>query len=358
MQIQTIQLHNFRCFSQLQLTFDAPLVLLSGLNGTGKTSVLEALHYACYLRSFRTHLPRELLHFEQPHFFIKIGIQADLIQHEIQVGFSGKKKMVKVDQKSVSSYKELLHYYRTVTLTEDDLIIVKGGPEERRLFLDQAILLENPDYGTQIKQLRHIVQQRNALLMQRSSTTDLQLLWTEQLWHSSQAIQKVRETFLMDLISRVQNLLDSWFDNTIQINAQYRPRAMLPEQSYAEFVATNDTLFIQELAMQRSLFGAHLDDFILSFRGKISKLYASRGQQKLVILLLKIAQLQRLVASKGQTIFLLDDFMNDFDPLTAERLLALLLGLESQLIFTSPAGKGFFDEKLLNRQCQHHILST
>ena len=106
------------------------------------------MHYLCYLRSFRTHLPQELVQFGQDNFFIKARLEngnaAD--GYDLQVGFSNKKRLVKVNNKSIASYKELLDYYRIVTITEDDLGLIKDGPEERRLFIDQAIMLADPEF--------------------------------------------------------------------------------------------------------------------------------------------------------------------------------------------------------------------
>ncbi|HSW73657.1 MAG TPA: AAA family ATPase, partial [Candidatus Limnocylindria bacterium] len=135
MQLTQLYLKNFRCFADKTITFESPLVLIEGNNGSGKTSLLEALHYLCYLRSFRTHSPRDLLFFGHETFFIKaLCEQSGTVaqNHEIQVGFSHKKRLVKIDQRAVSSYKELMDYYRIVTLTEDDVVLIQGGPDVRR----------------------------------------------------------------------------------------------------------------------------------------------------------------------------------------------------------------------------------
>ncbi len=82
------------------------------------------------MRSFRTHIPRDLIAFGSDNFFIKVGIVGDdTYEHELQIGFSGKKRLIKLDQKALTSYKELTNYYRVVTITEDDLLLIKSGPE-------------------------------------------------------------------------------------------------------------------------------------------------------------------------------------------------------------------------------------
>lgn len=112
-----------------------------------------------------------------------------------------------------------------------------------------------------------------------------------------------------------------------------------------------------ENVFKRSLFGAHLDDFSIEFCHKTSRAFASRGQQKLIIMLIKIAQMQEIIAKNGPTLFLLDDFMTDFDQQKGTILLSHMLELKSQLIFTSPVSSGYFEEFLHNHGAQRIILT-
>ena len=77
MRIASVRLRNFRCFSSLDLDFESPIVLIHGLNGSGKTSLLEALHYACYIRSFKTHVPKEMIHEDADEFRITLNLISD-----------------------------------------------------------------------------------------------------------------------------------------------------------------------------------------------------------------------------------------------------------------------------------------
>ena len=133
----------------------------------------------------------------------------------------------------------------------------------------------------------------------------------------------------------------------ISISFEYKPKKIDFADSYADFMGKVDDLRQSELRFRRSLFGAHLDDLVIKFQSKKSKNYASRGQQKLVVLLLKAAQLKNLTKKRGKAVFLLDDFMTDFDEKKAALLAKFLVSLDCQLIFTSPAKSGFFDELLL-----------
>jgi len=162
--IEKIQLNQFRCFDNATIDLDNPIVLIEGDNGTGKTSLLEALHYTCYLRSFRTHLQKELVRGNENTFFVKVLLRNQDLHHNVQVGFSHTKRVVRIDGKAISSYKELMDYYRIISITEDDIELIKGAPELRRDFLDSALFLIDPDFLQKIKKLRKIVENRNGLL--------------------------------------------------------------------------------------------------------------------------------------------------------------------------------------------------
>ena len=332
MRIQHIALKNFRCFQDCSFAIEKPLVLITGQNGSGKSSLLEAIHYACYLRSFRTHLPRELIQFEAGNFFIKMSIDQDLVPYTLHVGCSGAKRLVKIDEKIITSYKDLTKQYRIITITEDDLLIIKGGPEQRRLFIDQAVALAFPDYISELKKYRHILDNRNALLAKGYYEGDMFTLWTQQVWHFSKSIQAQRSIFLEQLQQQTNKLLHAWFDDTITIHLTYQPKKVLYD-TFERFMmyANNNDLFAQEHRFKRSLFGVHLDDIAIEFCSKTSRSFASRGQQKLVLVLLKIAQMELILAHKGSAIFLLDDFMTDFDPVRSKILLGILQTMNNQL---------------------------
>lgn len=357
MHLKQLHLKNFRCFADRTLTFDNRIVFIEGLNGTGKTSLLEALHYLCYLRSFRTHSPRELLQTGQGTFFIKALFEGDLENTEIQAGFSGAKRLVKVNQKSICSYKELLDVYRVVTLTEDDLALIKEGPELRRIFIDQLILLHDHSYLAKLKQVRHIANNRNRLLMGRSITNHtLYMVLTQQLWQSSHEVQQMRRAALAQLATTASQLLTNHVDPNLKIALTYKSKYEHGE-SCQEFMDTHPTLLADEQRHGRSLFGAHLDDIVITFQDRHSKSFASRGQQKLMVLLLKIAQLQELVAKRGPTLFVLDDFMTDFDEQRVATMLSLLEHLNTQLIFTAPTNRNGLGDQLAARGGQRIILT-
>lgn len=346
MQIRSLELKNFRCFPALRQTFDGQLTLIQGCNGSGKTSLLEALYYGCYVKSFRTHKSGEVARSGGQAFFLKIVLEEqDGQEHTITVGFDQGKKEVKVDGKVVESYKELVNLYRVVAITEDDLLLIKGEPEIRRTFLDQVLLTQNPAYSLRVSSYRALLKQRNALLSAPANPDPRVLeLWTEKLWTLAEEIRKERRSTLADLAREANALIAAHFDELGELAVTY---CLSEENLLGEHNGVSTpgawlrTFTERERIARRTLFGPHLDDiaFELKRAGGIlpCKQYASRGQQKLLAVILKLAHLA--LVGKNGAIVVLDDFMTDFDPQRAQVLLGLLKNYQTHLFFTSPLGK-------------------
>lgn len=332
MQITAIEIKNFRCFASFKHIFNGPLTIIEGPNGSGKTSLIEALHYMCYGKSFRTHNTQDLSHLESNAFFVKISIKNGTEQHNIQIGYSEDKRAIKVDGKKIDAYKDLIQHYRTITITEDDILIIKGAPEFRRTFLDQSLLLHQPAYAAYLKEYRKVLKQRTALLLSDAAwSQESYIIWTEKLWNIAQNIQTFRIQFLEQLECEVQALIQQFFPELPLVQLIYKKAT--PIETVQAWMALSQG---RERQTRRTLFGPHIDDFDIIWGQNPAKMYASRGQQKLLAVLIKVTHCFLL---NKQAIVLLDDFMTDFDDNRACSLLDLFLKKQVHLICTVPSKK-------------------
>ncbi len=322
------------------------MVVIEGDNGSGKSSLLEALHYACYLRSFRTHVGRELVNFDQDHFFIQVDFEelGQAATNQIQIGFSKNTKLVKFNGKPIHSYKDIIDHYRIISAAEEDVQLVKGSPDERRTFLNQALMLESSDFIAGMRRYRQILGNRNNLLMQAgylSSSTKEQLsVWSKQLWEQARLIANARIAYLKTLEGHINGLVGKYFsteDLALTVHFTYQQKNLPADESFDEFWQRHEqSLLSDEVRFRRSLFGAHLDDFQIEFRRRKAKVYASRGQQKLVVFLTKVAQVKILQEHGKPVALLLDDFLTDFDREVLSRCLAVLADCTCQIFVTCP----------------------
>lgn len=331
MQIQKFTAKNFRCFKDFSLDFKAPAILLLGENGSGKTSIMEALHYLCYLKSFRSSSPKDLIHIDSDNFFIKLDFDD---REPVQVGFSQSKRQVKISNKSINSYKELMDHFCVITLTEDDLFLVSGGPEFRRSLIDQQVLLHDPSFIKTYSDYKKILDNRNSLIKSGSFSNENYRLWTDKLIEVGNKIKKSRKQQLLVLNEQVLELTKGYFPE-LEINFDYYDKI-------GQFLNSEDLLnqkpdlISQERRFSRSLIGPHLDDFIIKINNQLAKTFASRGQRKLITLLIKAAQANYFGKNKKGLIFLLDDFLTDFDKNKIKVSTQMLNSISCQLVFSCP----------------------
>lgn len=338
--ITTVTLKNFRCFKHATFDFTGACVdarpgvtIIQGGNGSGKTSILEAIHYGCYLRSFRTHVPVELHHAQadMDGFAIHITTKTDTLS----IGVLDKKRSVRLNGTPITSYHELVKFYRVVTFTEDDIQTIKGYPEVRRSLIDNALLVQEPHYHHLLRSLRKIADQRTKIVQHSPLHHEQYDLWTEQLIEVSEKIITLRKRYIDTLMTHMNTICTMYDSESTEsfLNIRYQ------EKRHISTLNDRASLLRDELRAQRTLYGPHLDDIEFLAHGRNSRAFASRGQQKLALMLLKIAQARFLAesaTSSNPIIFLIDDFLTDFDEVRVQKLVNLLLKLQVQLIITTP----------------------
>ena len=344
MAIQEVQLKNFRCFANETFTFSSPVTIIQGDNGTGKKLTARSAPLQLLLAIIRTHMPAELMRISTLSFFIRVKTASD----SITIGVTDKRRALKLNESPVVHYKDLITGYKMVTFTEDDLMVIQGYPEGRRALIDDALALIDPDYHGLQRSLRAIIAQRNQLLQMPVFDHSHYELWSQELFRLTQAIVEKRLAYLARLQEMVE-LTAAAYGTPGLITLSYLQKRKLDE-SY-----TPDHLMRDERASRRTLYGPHMDDLVIALAGQHTRTFASRGQQKLAILILKIAR-TRLLPSQGSVIFLIDDFMTDFDSQRITKLFNLFMGLNAQLIVTTPQQHDLLDALCGQVGALHKIL--
>jgi len=336
-----LTLRNFRCFKKFDICFEQSLVVIEGHNGAGKSSIGEALYYACYLRSFRTHRADDIAHHETTYFFIELsGITADGDPYTIQVGCEEGIKKIKVNNALIHTYKELMDYYQVIMVSEHDMRLIQEGPEERRAWINQLCILRDARVVEQLRLQKHIVAQRTQLLIAQQGLTEYYRVWSEQLWENSHSLRQARQAALISLQKEVASLIESYRLTIPSITFTYKARAGADETFEAFWAQYQKTILQSEVLQRRTLFGAHLDDIVINWGGQNARLYASRGQQKLIVLLIKCAMVRVLQNSqegpRPTLLFILDDFITDLDKGITASLIAIIQNLGCSVLITCP----------------------
>ncbi len=322
--INRIALQNFRCFSLFQQQIEKNIVLIQGANGTGKSTILEAIHTAAFAKSFRASDTNHLRKFETQFFSVSLsGTDQFTDRWDCRIVENTEKKEVTFNGKKVRAFKELIARLKVITAIEEDLLVIAGSPEHRRSFIDKAVSFQNPSYVELLQTQKKVLLQKNALLKSPQPDYELFKLWSQKQDQIDEQIRKQRHTYSNLLIDTVNTLGQTLTEEVPSISAQY-------DYSNAPDL---DTRWAREASTHRILWGSHKDDIILTFNHLPARFFASRGQQKWTLLLLKLAQAQLLSSA---CIMLFDDFLTDLDPIRAEKILRLALATNAQIFITIP----------------------
>lgn len=337
-----LSLKNFRCFAHKKLEIVQPCTLIIGSNGAGKTSLLEALYYTSYAHSFRTRSSRQMIKEGQEAFNLQLKISdAGLPPEEISIGFGPRKKLIKINGQNTQAHSEISRLFNCVSLTQEDIGIVTDGPERRRTFLNQNHYICDPKGWPELaRRYKKILEQRNALLNQGATNEESFKIWTEQHWQLTRQIQAWRSGFIEQLNVANNELIKEYLPEIkAQTSIKYKPAQDCTKANFDDFYKeAGSSLFAKERIMKRTMFGAHLDDFVTTIYGMCARSFASRGEQKLLTLLIKCAAIKVVELSTGTKIgcMLIDDFLTDLDKNRVEKCQKIINDFGLQTIITMP----------------------
>jgi DNA replication and repair protein RecF len=324
MQLSELHLVNFRNYPEADLAFREQVVVFTGNNGSGKTNLLDAIHYLAFCKSFLNPVDSQNIRNDEPFFVLQGIFLNEEKKDAVYCGIKrGQKKQFKRNNKEYERLSEHIGLFPLVVISPSDIALITEGSEERRRFMDSVISQYDKPYLENLIRYGKLLQQRNAYLRQGQSSADMLDIWDEQLAFYARPVFEARKTFLdriRPLFQQVYTFI-SGSSETVELTYESRLFDHDPMDLYRQ---TRD----KDRIMQYTTAGVHKDDLGMLINGFPLRKYASQGQQKSFLIALKLAQFDVLSEVKQmKPLLLLDDI---FEKLDQDRITALMTLVSQQ----------------------------
>jgi DNA replication and repair protein RecF len=336
--VTRLRVRDFRGLATAEATLGEQLTVVHGLNGAGKTNLLEALYFGCTGRSCRTANEREIVRFDAQATRVEVDVQAADGPHALAVGFQpGEPKRLRVDGAPVERLLDAPGRPLVSVFLPDRLELVKGAPSLRRAHLDQVVAALWPGRGANRRAYAQALAQRNALLarVRAGGSRAALAAWDLELARHGVVLRD-------DRARAVELLADRFATSAADLGLvgeaelRFRPRSRAPT---AEALATELAERVEaDLERGFTTHGPHRDDLALLREGRELRVFGSQGEQRLGLLALVLAERDALAAERGAPpLLLLDDVMSELDAERRERLVERLR-LGQSLVTTTDLG--------------------
>lgn len=356
--LQNLHLRQFRNYADQAVDFTAPKTILVGSNAQGKSNLLEAVELLSTLRSHRTVRDRDLVREEQPVAQITATVERESGTLDLALTLrSNGRRTLAINSETVRRHLDFLGTLNTVQFSSLDLDLVRGGPGERRIWLDAVLIQLEPVYAHILQQYNHILRQRNAFLKPRSEQSGLSLdhdqlsLWNQQLATAGCHVIRRRARLLERLAPLAQFWHQSISGSRETLTIHYAPNVQLstthPEQVHEAFLAKLQQKAIAEQHQGVTLVGPHRDEVEFWINNTPARQYGSQGQQRTLVLAIKLAELKLIEEVVGEPpLLLLDDVLAELDLNRQNQLLDTIQDRFQTLITTTHLGA--FDAQWLH----------
>ena len=313
MHILETSLENFRNISFASIRFARDKIFILGQNGQGKTNLLESMGLITALRSFRTADNRSCIHWKKSRAGLRFRVRMNASEiHEITLYFhnSGRKEL-HLDGEKVSRFSDFVGRFPVVICSSEDIQLLRGSPKNRRQFMDILFSATDPDYLSALRQYYKILKERNSLL--KTEADDHQLHAFERLMASPAVslIKKRKEGLdqVQTYFTEFYDKLSGWEERPV---LKYRPDTDMEEESgYLEMLKNHRE---RDRILKTTSKGIHRDDFRFVLLDHRAKQFASEGQQRSLVIALRLAQLRIFEISTGfMPVLIIDDILGELD---------------------------------------------
>lgn len=350
MYLQNLTLKNFRVFSDIDITFNNGINIISGPNGQGKTSLLESIYYLALTRSFRSKNDKNVVNYDSEFFSASGNIEIEKRKNmKVLLSYSKKdKKQLYLNKKRINKFSSYIGKIPCVLLTLNDLKLTLGLPANRRNFMDVLLSQASPIYLQNLKTYKKIVQQRNKLLTENYENEDIKQLevWNNQLVEYGTSIILDRIKFIDFMNENLSDYYHRFSNLNEKINVKYLSSLKVNHESETEqtikknFFQMLDKAKTIEREKKTTILGPHRDDLEFFKNEKSFKDYGSQGENKTLIIVLKILEwLYVTKQNEKKPLMLLDDIFGELDNFRIRGMLNFLDGIGQSFITTTLKNK-------------------
>lgn len=348
--VQRIELVDFRNYESAQFDLTAGVTAVMGKNGQGKTNLAEALAYLATLSSFRGAPPDALVRTGTDAAIIRATLCEDdgrEVLIEAEVSRIGRNRVL-VNKQKLGRTRDLLGVMRVTVFAPDDLVIVKGGPGDRRRFLDDALVALRTSYDALRLDLDRVVRQRNTLLKQAGGRLTDEVAMTLDVWDARLAelgdqLGYARAT----LVARCQPMVTQAYE---QLSGEAAAVELVYEPEWRSVGLGSALASARDADVRRgvSTVGPHRDEVAIGLNGMPARTHASQGEQRTLALALRLAA-HRLVAERTDStpVLVLDDVLSELDPDRSTALLANLPAGQVVITTASPLPDAAHPERII-----------
>lgn len=332
--IRELKLRHLRCFEMLRCELGEGMTVFVGDNAQGKTSILEAVCILLRLQSPRTSTLTEVIRFEERSFAVEGALKNGT---RLQVGYSKARRKLVVDGETQSRAGDYLKQSGLVVwMANDDLDLVRGGGEKRRRFLDFLGAQLYPAYRPAMQSYDKALRSRNYLLKDPSVDDRRIDAYTKLLVEHGEILIALRREMVEALGPLAAAAQRKVSDQDEELGLEYRPANIDDPTSQIDLAVAFEESREEERRRRQTVVGPHRDDVVLTVNGRPAASFASEGQQRTVVLALKLGQGALLKERRGEEpAFLVDDIFGELDPRRRNSLMGAFPEGAQKLITTT-----------------------
>lgn len=345
--VRALTVVNFKNISEAVIEFSPKLNTFIGDNGAGKTNLLDALYCLSFSKSFFTSVDQMNVMHNEEFFMLQGKYTRNDGEETVVYGFrNGQKKQLKRNGKLYRRLSEHIGFIPLVMVSPSDSMLILGGSEERRKFLDSVISQFSPEYLNDLLRYNRILLQRNNLLKQTVISgkydEDMVTIYDDELIRSGERIFFRRNDFIQNIIPVFQECYSQISGGSERVGLIYQ--SDLKDHSFPDLLKNNRK---NDLSAQYTTTGIHKDELQLTLEGYPLKRLGSQGQQKSYLIALKLAQFEFIRQMSGlKPILLLDDIFDKLDRNRVEKIVKMVSGEQFGQIFITDTNREHLDSIL------------